>query len=380
MKITHVISSIDQSTGGPARSSTALINKLCENESIDFVDLFTLYSEDPIITNFESPKTKIRFCKPDFLKLSKELESGLNESGANIFHGHGIWDLSVSQMAKVARLMKIPYIISIRGMLEPWSLEQSKFKKKIAMLLYQHRDLKKASCLHATALMEADSIRALGYKNPIAVIPNGINLSEYPLKKIEIVQKKKKVLFLSRIHVKKGIENLIAAWEKLDISTRLNWELEIAGNGESDYIDSLNNLIKSKSLGESIRIVGSQFGDEKIRAYHDAHLFVLPTYSENFGIVIAEALACGVPVITTNGTPWEDIKEYNAGDWIEIGVDPLVTSLEKMMKKSDLELIQMGKNGRKLIEEKYSINSVADRFFELYSWILSKDKKPEFVI
>ncbi|QRY58328.1 glycosyltransferase [Sphingobacterium siyangense] len=380
MKIAHIISSIDQSTGGPARSSTSLVDQLLKNVFISQIDLFSLRSISPLIENFESAKGRLHFCNSSYGGISKELGYELNQITVDLFHGHGIWDISVSQMAKIARRRNIPYVISIRGMLEPWSLQQSKFKKKVAMLLYQNRDLNKASCLHATAHMEADSIRALGYKNPIAVIPNGINLSEYPLKKVEIVSQKKRVLFLSRIHVKKGIENLIAAWEKLDISTRLNWELEIAGNGESDYIDSLNNLIKSKSLDESIRIVGSKFGDEKIRAYHDAHLFVLPTYSENFGIVIAEALACGVPVVTTNGTPWEDIKDYNAGDWIEIGVDPLVTSLEKMMKKGDLELIQMGKNGRKLIEEKYSINSVADRFFELYSWILSKDKKPEFVI
>jgi glycosyltransferase involved in cell wall biosynthesis len=380
MKIAHIISSIDQSTGGPARSSTSLVDQLLKNVFISQIDLFSLRSISPLIENFESAKGKLHFCNSSYGGISKELGYELNQITVDLFHGHGIWDISVSQMAKIARRKNVPYVISIRGMLEPWSLQQSKFKKRVAMLLYQNRDLNKASCLHATAYMEADSIRALGYKNPIAVIPNGINLSEYPLKKVEIVPQKKKVLFLSRIHVKKGIENLIAAWEKLDISIRSNWELEIAGNGESDYIDSLNNLIKLKSLDESIRIVGSKFGDEKIRAYHDAHLFVLPTYSENFGIVIAEALACGVPVVTTNGTPWEDIKEYNAGDWIEIGVDPLVTSLEKMMKKSDLELIQMGKNGRKLIEEKYSINSVADRFFELYSWILSKDKKPEFVI
>ncbi|MDQ1148137.1 glycosyltransferase involved in cell wall biosynthesis [Sphingobacterium zeae] len=381
MKVIHTISSIDQSTGGPARSSTVLIKKLIENENIDVIDLFTLKSDDPIITNFDSQKSHIHFCKPRFLKMSKDLESGLKRTTTDLFHGHGIWDFPVSQMAKVARRLNVPYIISIRGMLEPWSLKQSYLKKRLAMLLYQHNDLKNATCLHATAKMEAKSIRLLGYKNPIAIIPNGIDLSQYPIKDWKEQKKeKRKILFLSRIHPKKGIEYLIEAWKKLDSEIKSNWEIEIVGNGESEYIAFLNNLIKSNYLEKSIKILGPKFGPDKIETYHQSDLFVLPTFSENFGIVIAEALACGLPVITTNGTPWEDINEYCAGEWIEIGVNPLVASLKEMMQKNDLELSAMGSNGRKLIEDKYSIDSVANSFFELYSWILSNDKKPDFVI
>ncbi|WP_286727581.1 MULTISPECIES: glycosyltransferase [Sphingobacterium] len=380
MKITHIISSIDQSTGGPARSSTALINKLCENESIDFVDLLTLYSEDPIITNFESPKGKIRFCKPDFLKLSKELESELNESGPNIFHGHGIWDFPVSQMAKVARRLDVPYIISIRGMLEPWSLKQSFFKKRLAMFLYQHKDLKNATCLHATAEMEAESIRKLGYKNPIAVIPNGIDLSQYPVKILkEHKEGRRKILFLSRIHPKKGIEYLITAWMKLDADIKSNWEIEIVGNGDREYITSLKKLIKSNSLEKSIKIVGPKFGSEKIDVYHEADLFVLPTYSENFGIVIAEALSCGVPVITTKGTPWRELNIAKAGEWIDLNESELVRSLKLHMSMSGMELHRLGLNGRKLIEEQYSIESVALKMFDVYNWLLKRSEQPKFV-
>ncbi|WP_447770457.1 glycosyltransferase [Sphingobacterium faecium] len=379
MKVVHTISSIDQSTGGPARSSTSLIEELLKNDCVDRIDLLTVRSNDPLLNKFESKKGHIHFNTSRLGHLSKSFKEQLTNINPDLFHGHGIWDLPVNQMAKIAREMKIPYVVSIRGMLEPWSLKQSKFKKKVAMLLYQHYDLKKASCLHATAEMEAKSIRDLGYKNPIAVIPNGIDLSEYPMKDFSIRKTKRKILFLSRIHPKKGIEYLIEAWERLEPSVKLNWEIEIAGNGEEGYLNKLNDIINSKSLNGDIKIIGPKFGSDKLATYHSSDLFVLPTHSENFGIVIAEALSCGIPVITTTGTPWQNINKSNSGQWIDIGVKPLLKSLEFMMKLNDSELNQMGFNGRKLIENEYSIESVASKMLECYKWILNKGEKPNFI-
>jgi len=126
-------------------------------------------------------------------------------------------------------------------------------------------------------------------------------------------------------------------------------------------------------------ILGPKFGDDKVKAYQNADLFVLPTHSENFGVVIAEALACGTPVITTKGAPWRELEEYNAGEWIDIGIDPLWTSLSNLMTKDRSELEEMGRNGRKLVEDKYSISSVATKFFELYRWLDNKSEPPHFV-
>lgn len=381
MKISHVIASLDVSTGGPARSSTSLVKALLEFNNIEFAEILTLVSDEPIMDNFNNSKGSIKFFETTILDYSKKLDIYLkSQSDIDLYHAHGIWNIPMHQVAKYARSKKKPYIISIRGMLEPWSMQQSRLKKKIAMALFQNRDLTKSDCIHATAFSEAESIRYLGYKNPIAVIPNGIDLDDYPLKDLKSKSAKKKILFLSRIHYKKGIELLIEAWGRLDPVIRADWEIEIAGNGDSIYIDKLKRSIVEKGFQNDIKIVGPKFGKDKINTYHNADVFVLPTYSENFGIVIAEALACGIPVITTKGTPWKDINEYFAGEWIEIGVDALVISLKEMMRKSDLELNEMGRNGRKLIEDKYSIDSVSARFYELYSWILSNDNKPDFVI
>ncbi|WP_312067457.1 glycosyltransferase [Empedobacter sp.] len=382
MKIVHVISSVDASTGGPARSSTSLVESLLLDSKIKRVDLYTLISENPIIKEFSiRDKSTIRFCKPTFLDYSSELKNRLKEFDCDMYHGHGLWNLPIHQMAKIAQDKNIPYIISIRGMLEPWSLTQSKLKKKIAMNLYQNKDLKLATCLHATAVSEAESIRALGYKNPIAVIPNGINLDEYPLKDFKKnIKEKNKILFLSRIHPKKGIEILIEAWELLSDQLKKDWCIDIAGNGEKSYIASLEKTILEKGLSDQINIIGSKFGQEKIDTYYSADLFILPTHSENFGIVIAEALSCGVPVITTKGTPWQDLEKYNAGSWIDIGVQPLIKELEAYLSLDANELMQMGKNGRQLIEENYSIEYVANCFKSLYEWLLNRGNKPNFII
>lgn len=186
-------------------------------------------------------------------------------------------------------------------------------------------------------------------------------------------------MFLSRIHPKKGIEMLIEAWLRLDPRIKTGWQIEIAGNGDPIYIETLQRTIDEKGLRKEIQIIGPQFGEDKLATYQCADLFVLPTYSENFGIVVAEALACGIPVITTKGTPWEALNTRNAGWWIDIGAEPLVKALKQAMKLSEQELQQMGQNGRKLVEENYSIESVASKMVRLYDWILKGGEKPEFV-
>ena len=376
MIISHVISSIDISSGGPSRSVTHLISRLLNNSKVE-INLNTLTSLHPIIKNFTG-NGSILFHEKKIFGFSKSLKNALGDDKVELYHGHGIWQIPVHQMAKQARKLNKPYIITTRGMLEPWSLSQSKFKKVLALKLYQNKDLQLASCIHATAESEAENIRALGYKNPIAIIPNGVNLEEFPNYKKKS-KAKKKLLFLSRIHKKKGIEFLINAWSELDKKYTVNWEVEIVGNGESDYIKDLNFQISQLNLENTMKITDPVFGKEKHLKYIEADLFVLPTYSENFGIVIAEALASNVPVITTKGTPWEELNENNCGDWIDIGLEPLKDSLTKMLIKSEIELTQMGERGRELIEKKYSMEVVAASMHELYEWILGRKSKPSFV-
>jgi glycosyltransferase involved in cell wall biosynthesis len=138
-------------------------------------------------------------------------------------------------------------------------------------------------------------------------------------------------------------------------------------------------LIHEKKLDAEIKIIGPQFGEAKLAAYHRASLFVLPTYSENFGIVVAEALACGIPVISTHGTPWQDLETHGCGWWIPTGVEALIETLTQALQLPEEQLIAMGTKGQQLVQNKYSMESVASQMLELYNWILNKGNKPEFV-
>ncbi|SEL19835.1 Glycosyltransferase involved in cell wall bisynthesis [Maribacter orientalis] len=379
MKIVHVISSIDSSGGGPSRSVTHLLSSLSEISTSLIIALHTARSQKPILEHFKEPTIALTFYESKMLGMLKNLEKELTIDQPNLFHGQAIWDLPVHQMAKTARRLNVPYIITPRGMLEPWSLLQKKTKKQLALKFYQYKDLRLATCLHATAPMEADSIRALGLKNPIAVIPNGVPLEDFELKDFNKFKASKKILFLSRIHPKKGIELLIEAWCQLPIELTKDWSIDIIGNGDPLYIKNLINSITQKGLSNSIHIKAPMYGKEKIEAYQNAQLFVLPTYSENFGIVVAEALACGTPVITTKGTPWEDLETYQCGWWVNVGVDALKATLEEALVLPDEQWEQMGKNGRQLIEDKYSMHAVAEQMFTLYEWIVEKKSRPAFV-
>lgn len=199
------------------------------------------------------------------------MKSTLKSIKTDIYHGHGLWQLPVHYMAKRAYLENKPYVITPRGMLEPWPMTQNKFKKQIALYLYQLKDLRNSSCIHVTSVSEAENIRKMGIRNPIALIPNGINLCEFT-KVPRVKKERKKVLFLSRIHKKKGIEMLIESWQSLESTYKNNWCVEVIGNGDKDYIKFLNTLIYQKGCQDSITIKPPVFGIDKINAYSQADL------------------------------------------------------------------------------------------------------------
>ncbi len=379
MHIDHVIPSIDETTGGPAQSATQLISAHCKLQTNDFLRLHTGTTPNPVITHFDVPNASLQFYNYGALGSLNNFAVAVNNEQPEIMHGHGLWQWPVHQMAVEARKHNIPYLISPRGMLEPWSLKQSLLKKQIALLLYQSKDLKNARVLHATAQMEAEQFRALGFKNPIAIIPNGVEIDDYPLKMHSQSADTKTLLFLSRLHPKKGIDILIEAWSDVDTALKANWRVDIVGNGDASYINALKQQIAKKGMAGQITIYPPRYGADKVAAYQSATLFVLPTYCENFGIVVAEALASGTPVITTDGTPWRQLDTVGCGWCIPTGKKPLVKALEVAMQLPESALTDMGVKGHRWITSNYSLTSVAKKMCHLYQWILGKESQPDFV-
>ena len=380
-KIQYFISGIDLSSGGPSRS----LPSLCLGMKAVGVDceVHAHWSPNPNDEKLRDAGVPVFLAKkPRGIQsvFSKHLLENVDLSNS-IVHIQNIWDPSLHWVANACQSKNVSYLVSPRGMLEPWSLDYKKWKKKLALALYQMSDLQKASCIHATAVSEMEHIRNLGIKCPIAVIPNGIKVQDYEEKDYTAPkQGKKRMLFLSRIHPVKGIDLLLTAWSLLPKELTDKWELVIAGEGGGDYtLDNLNAMIERQFSSLGVIVVGPQYGADKVRMYQSADVFVLPTHSENFGMVIAEAMCCGVPVITTTGTPWTELRDKNLGWYIDLSVENLKTALLDAMSQSEETLHEMGKRSRQHILQEYSIEAVAGKYKQLYQWLLREGERPEFV-
>jgi glycosyltransferase involved in cell wall biosynthesis len=368
MDIHTVISSLDPATGGPARSVPTLCKEV--NNAGAEVTLF--------VNSIDGIKKNTTYSPP--VQLISQLTTAIQKSKKSkthpIIHNHGIWLPINHTAAVIARRYNIPHIISPRGMLEPWAFNFNKWKKKLAWLMYQRRDLQTAKVLHATATQEAESLRRLGLQAPIAIIPNGVNLPKQ-IKPTCVNSRTKKALFLSRIHVKKGLINLVQAWAKV---SPLNWQVIIAGPDESNHKQEVEKEIDRLGLTERFSFTGPIKDNDKWALYNEADLFILPTFSENFGIVIAEALASGVPVITTKGTPWSELTQHNCGWWIDIGIEPLALAISEAISLSSETRATMGQHGRQLVIEKYSWNAIVQDMISIYEWVLHGGTPPKCVI
>lgn len=358
MRILHCIGSISRSGGGPARSVQGLVAAL---DALDVESwLLALSPGDDLWVDGVK-----HFINGDLLR------NVLPRVKPDIVHLHGIWHISLHRCALICREKNVPYIISPRGMLEPWSLKQKWLKKRIARLLYQDKDLKCAAALHATAESEAEQFRRLGFKNPVIISPNGVNV---PQNFNRIAHTERRVLFVSRMHPKKGVMELVEAWGQVvsgGVGEWRSWKVELVytvnGDIEREYEAKVKARVKELGLEDQFIFIGALNDDEKWKAYGRADLFVLPTYSENFGIVVAEALWAGVPVITTKGTPWQELDQRGCGWWIDIGVKPLVKALKDAMSQSDATRKKMGERGRNLVGKKYTWNAVVRMMVEGYT-------------
>lgn len=359
MKVLHVIPWISRKQGGPSRSSQGLVAAQCA-AGIDAWLQPLEPSEEPWIEG-------VRYLNREItIEVVKEFD---------LVHIHEIWNLKLHKIAAMCRKAKVPYVIAPRGMLEPWSLKQKWLKKRVARFLYQDRDLKKAAALHATADSEKEQFREIGLKNYCIVSPNGVNL---PSKKIEVkgqVQvEQRRALFVSRMHAKKGVLELVEAWAKVKPE---GWvcELVYTNNGAEElaYEARVKTRVAELGLSDQFIFTGSLDDVKKWEAYGRADLFVLPTYSENFGIVVAEALWAGLPVITTKGTPWSDLISHNCGWWVDTGVDALTDCLRYSFNTPASTLKAMGANGHALVEQKYTWPAVAETMLAAYSRIVNED-------
>lgn len=391
IQVCHVVASINRNTGGPAVTSVRLAQAQAQTgisttlATLDYAEHGPQVRTDGVelITIPANQLTRrFRGYSPSLQRILMEN----TREKFNIIHNHGLWMFPNWYARQAAIHAAIPLVIKPCGMLESWSLGRSRSKKFLAWHLFEHTNLQSANLFHATSEAEAVSIRALGLRQPIAIVPNGIDipdLSSLPNrslleKRFPELRGRRWLLFLSRIHPKKGIAELLQAWQAIH-NQFAGWQLILAGPDLDGYEVALRQMVSDRGLGECVTFTGMLTGEDKFCAVGNADLFVLPTHSENFGIAIAEALAHGCPVITTKAAPWQDLQNHHCGWWIDNDVNALSAALADAVQLSEQERQAMGNRGRQLMESKYSWDHVAEQMIEAYLWRKGRAEKPPCV-
>jgi glycosyltransferase involved in cell wall biosynthesis len=308
-------------------------------------------------------------------QMRRWLQAEVKSGSVDIIHNHGLWMLPNVYPGNAIRDSRCLLVVSPHGTLSAYALGINALQKKIFWYFLQASSLRAAICFHATSESEYEDIRRLGFKQPICILPNGVDVP--PLKKTPNIVRRQ-LLFLGRIHPTKGIDNLLHAWRLVE-DRFPDWDLHIAGPDDGGgYLDEMLGLAKHLRL-KRVEFVGPLFGDDKLRAYRTASLFVLPTHSENFGMTVAEALAAGTPAIVTKGAPWGGLEKQGAGWSIDIGVDPLVMCLEQALASTSAHLAKMGLAGREWMLRDYSWERIGAQLLEVYRWLLKGGATPPCV-
>ena len=384
IKMLHIVANLNPKFGGPSSTVNKIAFYTSKSEGISVQVLSQSLGNEESSTSqgdslsFLNPRTNSIIGDALGLTVRNFLNQIQCKDFPDIVYGHGVWHPVNYWTYLFCKSNKIPLIIHTHGMLEPWSLSHNSFKKKIANLFYQQRILRFADLLIASSSSDLNNLRSLGYSQPIAVIPHGVDTvdgkSDFT-SKLVTNKAKKRILFLSRFHQKKGVLELVEAWSRID---RGGWELVLAGPDDRGFRSIVEARVSSMGLNSSVIFMGPVNGEDKESLYKSADLFVLPTFSENFGMVILEALSFGIPVITTHGAPWSDLEEFGGGWWIPVGVPPLISALDNAMKLSDAERKLIGTKALE-ISKRYSWEESARKTNSVYNWLVKNGKPPYFI-
>jgi glycosyltransferase involved in cell wall biosynthesis len=294
------------------------------------------------------------------------------QAQANLIHDQGLWLQTNHVAARTARGLNLPLIISPRGMASAWAIRHKAWKKRLAWWLYQRQDMLVAKAFHVTCAAEAECLRQLGFRQPIAIIPNGVDLPEVmpPLARPSGIRTG---LFLGRIHPCKGLLDLVEACASLRLP---GWRFLIVGPDENGHCADVQAAVRARQLEDVFTFLPPVDDSAKWELYRSADLFVSPTFAESFGLTIAEALSFGLPVITTQGTPWSELQTHRCGWWVERGAKSLALALSEATALSDAERWAMGERGRQLIAARYSWRGIAAQMRAVYDWTLGYGPKP----
>ena len=369
------------SSGGAASATLNLFDELRRQEvDTTLITLLPHHPNDLFMGSDRKGIVAFEYDGKTKFVYSRNLKRYLSENRSfDLYHANGIWTYPTHITTRTAQKLKKPYIITVHGMLNKNALKYTSLGKRAFLSLFQKEELSKAACIHATSKYEAECIRKAGISTPVAIIPNGIN-------KNEIWSCKKennpicRFAYIGRIDPVKNIETLLSAWYKAGFVKSDRELLIIGGCNDTYYLKKLLNFTKRHQM-DNVRFTGQINHEETERMYATMKYLVLPSKSECFGMVVPEALAKGIPVIATEGTPWRELNDYRCGWWIKNDTDSLCNALVMAHSSSKKGYDEMSENGIKVVTEKYTIEMCAKKMKTLYEYILGiNNNKPDFII
>ena len=382
----NVVSHLDARYGGLSAVVPRLASAIAD--TTDFrVDLAAFCAPDEVYSfadHRELPITKWPASRLAWLKdrrLIRDFRDSIRD--ADGIHIHGLWEQSTRAATQAARALRKPYVLSAHGMLETWALKNKRIKKTIYAALTERKNINGAACLHALTHAEAEDYRRFGSRCPIAIIPNGVAIaqnanSELFLRKYPSLREKRVVLFLGRIHFKKGLDILIQAWA----TVARKWpeaHLVIAGPDFDETRACIEKLVSAHGLDRSVLFTDMLHEQMKWSALAAAQCFVLPSYSEGLSVSTLEAMGTGLPVIVTEQCNLPDVTRFETGWVIQPNADQLASSLSEFLQNSQTTNSAIGDRGRQLVRARYTWPTVAAKMSEVYQWVQGTGPLPQFV-
>lgn len=374
MKILHS-GTFDSNAGGPAMS-TYLTMKGLRDRGVDAELIMFPLSPGGKLRGEEVP---VHYTPAPIIPkicYSPKLRKDIRGLGVyDIYHAQGIWQYPTYALVDEAKRAGKPYLITPRGMLYPQDIAKASTAfKRLSLKWRLLDDLNNAACVQVTCEDETVHCRNLGVTAPIAIIPNPVEIKDYPFRKEDHVRR---IGYLGRLSPRKNVEGLIYAFAGLGEKVK-DAELLIIGGGDDAYEAYLKKEVERLKL-KNVVFAGFLNGEEKDKALASCSVLAMPSEFENLGNVVLEGLVRHIPCIATTGSPWRELNECECGWWVEYSQETITKAVENALEATEDQLALMGNNGRKLMEDRYSVEAVAERFEQLYRWILGKGEKPDFV-
>ncbi len=375
LRVALLTAKMSPAAGGLSVSVPGLAHGL---DAFDDIEVYVLGTQDPT-----DPSAALQWgphvqafpvSAPSGLQRAPAMAPALERLAPDVVDVQGLWTWSSKVSLRHWQRHHQPYIVTPRGMLDPWARRNSAWKKRLFSAIAETAHIRHAHCIRATAEMEATHFRDMGLQAPIAIVPNAISI---PTLAPRPTSDRRQALFLSRLHPKKGGDILLKVWARLQDNFP-QWDLVIAGMDENGHEANLKALAKRLQL-ERVHFSGPVHGAEKDALYRGSDIFVLPTHAENFGLVIAEALAQEVPVITTTNAPWSGLNEKRCGWWLSLNESLFADTMAQAMTLPKEEIWAMGARGRAWIATDFAPEQVAEKMRNLYLWCAGRGRRPDYV-